>query len=72
MKIEKSKIEKSIKLLETGKFEWTLNKIRTENIISAPIWATKYFFGGFSSTRCYGPISRETNDATLRKWQKPY
>ena len=31
----------------TNKFGWMLNDIRIEKIISAPIWATKYFFGRF-------------------------
>ena len=37
---------------QTSKFEWMLNKIRTEKIILVPIWATKLFSGGFSTTRC--------------------
>ena len=28
----------------TSKFEWMLDDITTEKIISAPIWATKAFF----------------------------
>ena len=27
-----------------NKFEWTLDNIRIEKIISAPIWATKYIY----------------------------
>ena len=38
-----------IRTNQTSKFEWMLNNIRTENIILAPIWAKKSFFGGFSS-----------------------
>ena len=35
---------------KTSKFEWMLDNIRIEKIISTPVWATN-FFGGFSSTR---------------------
>ena len=31
--------------IKTSKFEWMLRDIRIEKIISAPIWATKIFFG---------------------------
>ena len=27
----------------TSKFEWTLDKIRIEEIITAPVWATTFF-----------------------------
>ena len=73
---------------KTSKFDQTLDEIRIEKIISAPIWtfwaliwATKLFFGDFSSTRCQTlsqaailescAISKKNNDANLRKWQKP-
>ena len=37
----------------TSKFEWTLDDIRIEKIISALIWATIFFFfDGVSTTRC--------------------
>ena len=39
----------------TNQFEWTLDDIRIEKIISALIWATIFFFfffDGFSTTRC--------------------
>ena len=37
----------------TSKFEWTLDDIRIEKIISDLIWATIFFFfDGFSTTRC--------------------
>ena len=37
----------------TSKFEWTLDDIRIEKIISDLIWATIFFFfDGFSPTRC--------------------
>ena len=28
---------------KTSKFEWTLNNIKIEKIVSAPIWVTKLF-----------------------------
>ena len=37
---------------KTSTFEWTLDYIRIEKIISVPVWATKPFSGGFSSIRC--------------------
>ena len=40
------------KFIKTSKFEWTLDNIRIEKIISASIWATKFFSRGFRSTRC--------------------
>ena len=38
----------------TSQFEWTLDDIRIEKIISALIWATIFFFffDGVSTTRC--------------------
>ena len=55
-----------------------LNGIRIEKIILTPIWATKLFLevSALPNVR-HCPklqscaISRKTNDATLRKWQKP-
>ena len=60
-------------------FEWTLDDIRIEKIISAPIWATIFFFflevlflvGVRHCPKLQSwAIARKTNDATLRKWQK--
>ena len=62
------------KKTKTSKFEWTLNDINIEKIISATIWATNFFSGGFSSTRFRNcpklqsyAISTKTKDVTLRK-----
>ena len=62
--------------MKTSKFEWTLDDIRIEKIISVPILATKFFLEVSSlldARHCTKPqscaISRKTNDATLRKWQ---
>ena len=65
----------------TSMFEWTLEGIGIEKIISAPLRATNFFYFFFevsilldvrhSSTLQSCAISRKTNDATLRKWQKP-
>ena len=70
------KIKKSIK---ASKFEWTLDDIRIEKIISAPIRNTKLFLEVSALrdvTHCVKlrscALSRKTNDATLRKLQKPY
>ena len=71
------KIDK--RLNETSKFEWTLND-RIEKIILVPVLAKKkIFFEEVSALldvrhcpklqSC--AISKETNDATWRKWQKP-
>ena len=63
----------------TSKFEWTLDDIRIEKIISDLIWATIFFFFLTVSALLdvkHCPklqscaISRKTNDAALRKWQK--
>ena len=35
----------------TSKFEWMLNNIRIEKIISAPIWATKIWGRCFNSSK---------------------
>ena len=61
-------------------FDWTLDDIRIEKIISAPIWAcqaliwvTKHFLeiSALHVTHCPKllscAISRKTNDANLRK-----
>lgn len=37
---------------KTRKVEWTLENIRVEKIISAPVWAANVFLGGLISTRC--------------------
>ena len=68
-----------IKLRKTSKFEWMLDNMRIEKMISAPIWATNFLFfkiSALSDVRncpklhsC--TVSRKTNDTTLRKWQKP-
>ena len=75
-----------IKSYETSKFEWTIDDSWIENIISTPIWATIFFIiiiifffevSALLDVR-HCPkllscaISRKTNDATFRKWQKPY
>ena len=62
----------------TSQFEWTLDDIRIEKIISALIWATIFFFLTVSALldakhcpklqSC--AISRKTKDAALRKRQK--
>ena len=63
--------------IKTSKFEWKLDDIRMEKIISATILATKYFLevSALLDIRHYPKlqscaISRKYNDATLRKWQK--
>ena len=63
--------------IKTSKFEWKLDDIRIEKIISAPISATKYFLeiSALLDVRHYPKlqsctISRKYNDATLRKRQK--
>ena len=43
---------KNVILQKRRNFEWMLDNIRIENIISVPICATKFFSGGFCSTRC--------------------
>ena len=63
---------------ETSKFERTRNNIRTETIISAPIWSA-HFFSEVSALldvrhcpklqSC--AVSRKSNDVTLKKWQNP-
>ena len=67
-----------LKYIKTSKFEWMLNKIRIEKIISVPIWATNFLFevSALLDVRHipklqFCAISRKTNDATLRNWQKP-
>ena len=63
--------------IKTSKFEWKLDDIRIEKIISATILATKYLLevSALLDIRHYPKlpscaISRKYNDATLRKWQK--
>ena len=63
--------------IKTSKFEWKVDDIRMEKIISATILATKYFLevSALLDIRHYPKlqscaISRKYNDATLRKWQK--
>ena len=63
--------------IKTSKFEWKLDDIRMEKIISATILATKYFLevSALLDIRHYPKlqscaISRKYNNATLRKWQK--
>ena len=62
----------------TSKSEWTLNNVKMVKFISTPIWATKFFLevSALLDVRHCNKlqscaISRKTNDATLRKWQKP-
>ena len=61
----------------TSKFEWTLDDIRIEKIISALIWATIFFLtvsALLDVKHCPKlqscAISRKTKDAALRKRQK--
>ena len=63
--------------IKTSKFEWKLDDIRMEKIISTTILATKYFLevSALLDIRHYPKlqscaISRKYNNATLRKWQK--
>ena len=63
--------------IKTSKFEWKLDDIRMEKIISTTILATKYFLevSALLDIRHYPKlqscaISRKHNNATLRKWQK--
>ena len=57
---------------ETSKFEWTLDNIRIEKIISVPIWATNIFLDvRYCPKLKFCAISRKTNDAPQRKWQEP-
>ena len=65
--------------LTTSKFEWTLDNIRIEKIISAPILPAKFFLevsALLAVRHCpklqSWAISEKTNDGILRKWQKPY
>ena len=60
-----------------SKVVWTLNNIRIEKTILAPICTTKIFLeilALLDVRHCPKlqscSISRKTNDATLRKWQK--
>ena len=73
-----TKLGQNIESGKTSKFEWTLNHIRIEKIIAAPIWATKLFLEVsvlLDVRHCAKlqscAIYRKTNDATSRKWQKP-
>ena len=60
--------------MKISQSEWTLNNIRIEKIILAPIWATKTFLEVLALPDVrHCPklqsctISTKTNDATLRK-----
>ena len=64
--------------LRTSKLEWPLNDIRIEKSILVPIWDTNPFLevsGLLNYRHCLKlqscTLSRKTNDATLRKLQKP-
>ena len=58
-------------LIKTSKFEWTLDNIRIEKIISAPIWEVSALLDARHCLKLQScAISRKTN-ATLRKWPKP-
>ena len=58
-------------LIKTSKFEWTLDKIRIEKIISAPIWEVSALLDARHCLKLQScAISKKTN-ATLRKWPKP-
>ena len=76
--IECNNALKNIKRIKTSTFKWMLNNIIIKKIISVPIWATKLFFevSALLDVRHYPTlqsraISRKTNVATLRKFQKP-
>ena len=64
---------------EAIKFDWMLDDIKKEKIISALIWAKKVYleFSALLDVR-HCPklqsraISKKTNEANLRKWQKPW
>ena len=58
----------------TSWLQWKLDDIRIEKIISAPIWATKWFLEvsalldvGYCPKLQSCAISRKTNHPTLRK-----
>ena len=62
---------------KTNKFEWMFNSIRIEKIISAAILAKKFLMeisALLDVRHCLKlqscVISRKTNDATLKNWQK--
>ena len=63
-------------LIRRSKFEWMLDSIRIGKISSVPIWPNFFFHVSalLEVRHCpnlqFCAISRETNDATLRKWQK--
>ena len=71
----------TVGLNTTSKFKWMLHDIRIEKIILAPVWAPKWFskiseVSALLNVRhCprlqSSAISRKTNEATLRKCQKP-
>ena len=63
----------------TSKFEWKLNHIRMENIISAPIWASNFFLEVLAlldvrhrSKLQPCAISRKSNEPQLINDKKPY
>ena len=63
-------------LIRRSKFEWMLDSIRIGKISLVPIWPNFFFHVSalLEVRHCpnlqFCAISRETNDATLRKWQK--
>ena len=73
--------------VKKSKFDWAFNDITIENIISSPIWTTEsqnrlfvclfvFEVSALLDVRhCpklqFCAISKKTNNATLRKWQKP-
>ena len=66
------------KLNKTSKFQWTLDNIRIEKIILAPILPKNFFEVSALLAVRHCPklqswlLSGKTNDGTLRKWQKSY
>ena len=78
LNIEQKKAVKIKRHISRKTFQRILMDIVTEKIISTPIWATKIFFEisallyvRYCSKLQSCAISRKTNYATLRKWQKP-
>ena len=67
---------KKLILKKTSNFEWTLDGIWIQRIISAPIWATNFFWVSALRDVRHCPklqscaLSRKTDDVTLRKWAR--
>ena len=58
------------KNIVTNKFEWTLDDIRIAKIISAPIWATKFFWGKVSALPVVRHCPKLQSCAMSRKTKK--